>query len=390
MFSKFVRVITIIGLVLLATGTVLADVSRFHTHLRVIQLAYDVQAASVTLQNGRTALTNLTPGTVSDYISYFVNRSTFITVGITPISGVSLTREWPVPPLAPGYYTAALVGSSLDNTLEMIFIDENHVCEGQLPSGSCVILVNNIKGSPALTFTTNNIPFIVSANYRQAVVTQVAADSYQNFKAVDLNHPDVSVFELQPGFFEPNVIYLYGLTGTYPGRMFFDYTLSTTRRVPVDIMTFLRGLTTNLQLTKDNTLFSTENIVAILEESGLDKLVSNQEQALTVFAPTDGAVLNIDGDVFECVTSNPLALQALILNHILAGDYTSSELITSAALPSMAGTTHSFLPAEGGFTIDNKVRVSDSVRYPTIKGVVYLVDTVLVPDGFVEQYCGAG
>jgi uncharacterized surface protein with fasciclin (FAS1) repeats len=198
------------------------------------------------------------------------------------------------------------------------------------------------------------------------------------------------VFTLPSGFFEPNVIYLYGLTGTYPGQMFLDYGISTTRRVPVDIMTFLRGLTSDLQLSVENSLYATENIVAILEESGLDDVLSNQRQGATVFAPTDGAVLNIEGEVFECVTANPLAAQALILNHVLPGQYTSFDLLNAGSLPTMAGMSLAFAYADGGFFIDNKVRVSDTYRYPTTNGIVYLVDTVLVPDGFVEQYCGAG
>jgi hypothetical protein len=390
MLSKIIRFVILIGFVLLTTGTVLADVSRFHAHVRVIQLASDVEAASITLQNGRTVLTNLTPGTVSEYVPYFVNVSTFITVGITPVNGVSLTRQWPVAPLAPGYYTAALVGSSADNTLELFFIDEDHACEDELVTGSCVILVNNIKGSPPLTFVTDSFPLIVSAEYRQAIVNHVRAGSYENFKAVDLSTLDTLIFQLPPGFFEPNVIYLYGLTGNYPGQMFFDYTFNTTRRVPVDMMTFLRGLTKDLQLTDGETLFSTENIVAILEDAGFNELLADQRQALTVFAPTDAALLEISGELFECVTSNPLAVRALILNHILAETYTSSELVNAGFLPTMAGTEHSFATAEGGFLVDDQVYVSDSFRYPTNNGVVYLVDMVLVPEGFVEQYCGAG
>lgn len=390
MLSKIVRIITLMGLVLLATGTVLADVSRFHAHVRVIQLAADVEAVSITLQNGRTVLTNLTPGTVSEYVPYFVNTSTFITVGITSVNGVSVTRQWPVAPLAPGYYTAALVGSSSDNTLELFLIDEDHVCEDELVSKSCVILVNNIKGSPPLTFLSDSFPLIVSAGYRQALVNHVPAGSYENFKAVDLSTLDRLIFQLPPGFFEPNVIYLYGLTGTYPGQMFFDYTFNTTRRVPVDMMTFLRGLTSDLQLSDGESLFSTENIVAILEEASFTELLTDQQQMLTVFAPTDAALLEISGELFECVTSNPLAVRALILNHVLADTYTASELINEALLPTMAGTTHSFTAAEGGFLVDNQVYVSDSFEYPTLNGVVYLVDTVLVPEGFVEEYCGAG
>jgi hypothetical protein len=242
-----------------------------------------------------------------------------------------------------------------------------------------------------LTFSLGSTPLIASAAYRQAVVNATVAGSYREFKAVDSTNPDVLVFQMQRGFFEPNVIYLYGLTGTYPGQMSLDYSINTTRRVPVDMMTFLRGLTTNLQLSADGvTLFSTENIVSILEESGLDKLLTNQPQGLTVFAPTDGAVLHVEGEVFQCVTSNPLAMQALILNHILIGNHTAFDLINTGSLLTMTGTPLSFTPTEGGFFINNKVRVSDTYRYPTTNGIVYLVDTVLVPDGFIEQYCGRG
>jgi hypothetical protein len=387
---KLLRVVTIIGLVLLATGTVLGDVSRNHAHLRVVQLAADVAAASVTLQDGRTVMTNLTPGTVSEYMLYFVNRSTFMTLGITPTSGVSFSREWAVPPLPSGYHTAALVGSSLDNTLELIFIDEDHTCGSDLESGSCLIVVNNIMGSPPLTLVNENIRLIVSSEYRRVNVNTVPAGSYSNFTAVDRDNNDLVVIEFQPGFFEPNVVYLYGLTGTYPGSMFLDYTVGITRRVPVNMMTFLRGFTADLNLNDGETLFATENIVSILEESGLDARLSNPRQTLTVFAPIDLAVLEIAGEVYECALSNPLALQALILNHIITGTYTSSELVQAEFVQTLAGTTLSFLPTEGGFFIDDKVRVDDDLEYPTLNGNVYLVDTVLVPEGFVEQYCGAG
>jgi hypothetical protein len=390
MRSKLVWTITLLGLVLLATGTVLADVSRNHAHLRVVQLAADVEAASVTLQDGRTVMTNLTPGTVSDYMFYFVNRSTFITLGITPTGGVSFSREWAVPPLPPGYHTAALVGSSIDNTLDLIFIDENNTCGDDLESGSCVILINNIKGTPPLTFIAENSRISVSSEYRHADVNTIPAGSFSNYRAVDRDNNDLVVFEFQPGFFEPNVIYLYGLTGTYPGSMFLDYTVGITRRVPVDMMTFLRGFTADLNLNDGTTLFATENIVSILEESGLDARLSNPRQAYTVFAPIDLAVLEIAGEIYECALSNPLALQALILNHIITGTYTSSDLVQAGFVQTLAGTTLSFLPTEGGFFIDDKVRVDNAFEYPTLNGTVYLVDTVLVPEGFVEQYCGAG
>ena len=44
----------------------------------------------------------------------------------------------------------------------------------------------------------------------------------------------------------------------------------------------------------------------------------------------------------------------------------------------------------GGFLIDNTVSVPGSAWYPTRNGNVYLIDTVLVPEGFADQYCVSG
>ena len=119
-------------------------------YLRVLQLANDGTILSLTLPDGRTPLANFAPGSVSDYMPFDTDRSTLVSVSITPAGGLTFTREWAVPPLTPGYHTAAVVGSGRDNTLELIFIDEDAVCAGKLEAGSCVILVNNIKGSPSL------------------------------------------------------------------------------------------------------------------------------------------------------------------------------------------------------------------------------------------------
>jgi uncharacterized surface protein with fasciclin (FAS1) repeats len=88
--------------------------------------------------------------------------------------------------------------------------------------------------------------------------------------------------------------------------------------------------------------------------------------------------------------SNPLAMRALILNHVLVGVQTSETLIALGVVPTMAGTTHTFQPADGGFFIDDKVRVSHSLGYPTVNGNVYLIDTVLVPEGFEADFCELG
>ncbi len=78
-----------------------------------------------------------------------------------------------------------------------------------------------------------------------------------------------------------------------------------------------------------------------------------------------------------------------MLSHIVAGSYSPSQLINAGQIPTMSGTNHTFRAASGGFLIDNTF-VSGSLGYPTTNGNVYLIDDVLVPPGFVDQYCSAG
>jgi Fasciclin domain len=390
MFRKMSLVWVFAAFALLTT-TVFGQAAAGNTaYLRFIQLANDGAAVSVTLQDGRTVLTSFAPDSFTDYLSYEVNRSTLITFTVTPTGGSSFQKEWAVPPLTPGHHSAALVGSSRDNTLQLIFIDEDTLCAGKLAAGSCVILVNSIRNSPPLRVQANSISVLDTAGYRQAVIGGVAAGTYLEFTAADQNDPQSVIFHSHLHFFEPNVIYIYGLIGSYPGRTSADYTLRTIRRVPVDSMTFLRGLTAKLQLTDTQTLFATENIVAILEQSGFDQLLSNSRLPLTVFVPTDEAVVRIAGDLYQCALSDPAAMRALILNHILVGAYTPAQLVSAGQFSTMAGSVHTFQAAAGGFLIDNTVSVPDSLSYPTSTGNVYLIDTVLIPPGFADQYCTAG
>jgi hypothetical protein len=391
MFNKLIRVATLVIFAFPFSTVIRADFSDNHSHLRLVQLAADVQTASVTLEDGRTIITNMTPGTTTDYIVYNVNRSTFLTVSMITPEGVSFTREWAIPPLSGGYYTAALIGSSRDNTLEMMTIDEDDGCEGKLEAGSCIIIINNMRGAAPLTFAADNNRVVDQAEYRHAVIQSVPATSYNRLVGVDPNNPTELIFDMQqPGIYMPNVIQFYGLVGTYPGEMFADYGIVSSRRVAADIMTFLRSLTADLRLTDGETFFSLENIVAIMEEAGFGELLANQQQTFTIFAPTDDAVLEAPIDIYACVISNPEALRALILNHILVGVHTSTDLVDAVSLPTMAGTAHTFFPAPGGFYINNQVQVSDSLGYSAINGNVYITDSVLVPDGFEEEFCTAG
>ncbi len=242
MFRKLIRAV-LVAAVAFMTLTVSAQTAGDSAYLRVLQLANDGTLVSLTMPNGTTPLSNFAPGSVSEYIPFDTGRSTLISALITPAGGLSFAREWAVPPLTPGFHTAAVVGSGRDNTLQLIFIDEDALCEGGLDAGSCVILVNGIKGSPALTLVANSTPVAEGALYRQAVVGEVPAGTYLSLRVVDQADPASVIFRLSRRFFEPNVIYIYSLRGSYPGAAPTDYIVGTVRRSPVDTMTFLRGLT---------------------------------------------------------------------------------------------------------------------------------------------------
>lgn len=387
MFKKLIWTILLASFALLAPRTVGQPAET--AYLRVLHLGNDGARLSVTFEDGRTVITNLAPGSSSDYAPYVVNRSTLIRLTFTPQSGAAFNREWSVPPLSPEHYTAVLVGSIAENTLQLTFVSEDALCEGVVASGSCIILVNSVRNSPPMTLLADNSLVVDDARYRHVVVNGVPARSYLELKAVDPNNPQTVLFRLQRGFFEPNVIALYSLTGDYARNTFSNLRIGSIRRVPVDTMTFLRGLTANLNLSDGTNLFAAENIVAVLDAAGYDSLLENTQLPLTVFAPTDAAILEIT-DLYECALSDPAAMRTLILNHILAGAYTSAQLVNTGSVSTMAGTTHTFRATPGGFFVDNTVRVADSLRYPTATGNVYLIDTVLVPEGFADQYCAAG
>jgi uncharacterized surface protein with fasciclin (FAS1) repeats len=383
--KKMLKKLAVLTILLLLTAAVQADVTDDHAHLRFMPLVDGVQAVSVTLQDGTTVLNNLAPGMVSAYTEMGVNRSTFVILGVTPASSsTTFFREWSIPPLAPGYYTAALVGSLGDNTLNLIFVDENRACEGE---STCLIIVNNIRSAPALSLIDGPDILVDGVFYRQAAAEGIDPATYWEFATVVRDNPENHIFQSQTVFFEPNTVYLYGMTGDFARR---NTVMSAARRVTTDVMTFLRGLTADVQLTDGVVLFAAENIVAILEESGYDTLLANPFIDLTIFAPTDGAILEAVPELFACATSNPDAMQALILNHILIGGRGSAELLDAGTLATMGGTSHTFTPADGGFMIDNQVRVDAALAYPAENGIVYLVDTVLVPENFAEQYCEVG
>ncbi|MBL8132880.1 MAG: fasciclin domain-containing protein [Anaerolineae bacterium] len=358
--------------------------------LRVVQLVNDGAAVSMTMTDGRPVLVNFTPGSISDYFPYVAYRSAAATFIVAPSGGAAYTRTWTLPPLAPGYHTAALVGGGGDNTLDLIVLDEDRLCADSGADDSCVILINNVRNSPPLTLNLDGRGVIGGVSYRQAAAASAPAGGYRQLTVVDPAAPQTPFLRIEQGYFAPNLISLIAMSGGYSGGQPVNMRVGLPRRVPTDIITFLRGLTADVQVTDGETLYAAENILALIEMARFETLFGNPNFPLTVFAPTDGAVLSVAPEVFECAMSSTEAMRALIFHHISVGTYTPAQLSAEGSLPTLAGTTHTFRAAPGGFVIDGTVAVTDAEHYMTLSGSLYLIDTVLIPPDFEQRYCTLG
>ncbi len=102
-----------------------------------------------------------------------------------------------------------------------------------------------------------------------------------------------------------------------------------------------KSLLDNVSLSMDHTLF-----IAALQSAGLDNILSGKK-VYTVFAPTDEAFKKLPhGGVNTMLkASNKDMLRQILLNHIVASNFTSLTLKDGTSLKTLGGKT---------FKVDNK------------------------------------
>jgi transforming growth factor-beta-induced protein len=138
--------------------------------------------------------------------------------------------------------------------------------------------------------------------------------------------------------------------------------------------------------------FST--LLMLLQNAGLDGVVADPDQNLTVFAPTNEAF----GDVIEFVADNfdgldllayleeyPEELEKILLHHVSPGSTFSFCLSDGTEIP----TLNTF--AEADFSDDSNLQIVGSLGFPVgliidklnihaNNGVIHAIDFVLLPD----------
>ena len=102
------------------------------------------------------------------------------------------------------------------------------------------------------------------------------------------------------------------------------------------------------------------------------------EGPLTVFAPVNNAFAKLPNEELDGLFSNANGdLEAVMLNHVVAGCYTAADLEDGQVLTSVSGGELRVAISEGGVTI-NEAQVVQ-VNIGAENGVVHLLDSVLKP-----------
>lgn len=119
-------------------------------------------------------------------------------------------------------------------------------------------------------------------------------------------------------------------------------------------------------------------LAELVEKAGLARLLAQESRDLTVFAPTDDAFAALDPELVGAVVSDPHLLRKVLLNHILYGRVTRSDLETGP-VRTLAGTVLDVVVDEAGAVTIDGVPVTDP-DIAASNGVVHVVESVLVPE----------
>ncbi|NLN08326.1 MAG: hypothetical protein GX186_01730, partial [Methanoculleus thermophilus] len=120
----------------------------------------------------------------------------------------------------------------------------------------------------------------------------------------------------------------------------------------------------------------------LVETAGLTETVLSTGGPYTVFAPSDAAFEGLDEDLFNLVSNDTEMLDALLMHHVVRGNYTVEDLNAAGnetALETLSGENLTVEAADGSLAVENAtIAVSDLVAE---NGVIHIIDVVLLPPG---------
>jgi transforming growth factor-beta-induced protein len=103
----------------------------------------------------------------------------------------------------------------------------------------------------------------------------------------------------------------------------------------------------------------------------------------TLFAPTNEAFEALPEGDLAALLANPQALEQLLLNHLVAGAFDSTQLVSSGSVTTVAGMLLAVRGAsDGAIDIGSVLAIEALIAS---NGVLYVVDTILLPTDTVQE-----
>lgn len=133
----------------------------------------------------------------------------------------------------------------------------------------------------------------------------------------------------------------------------------------------LRDVCETLRLSTDCTIF-----LGALASTNTDEALRGRGP-FTVFAPTDEAFRRLPKDLYDGYMQDQQNLTRLVQGHIVRGTLSRKAIKSGLSAKTLLGSELFIQSSPQGFTVDH--RDLNPKKFVALNGVVYTVDTVLVP-----------
>ncbi|MBN2304523.1 MAG: fasciclin domain-containing protein [Anaerolineae bacterium] len=334
--------------------------------VRIVQLVYD--RADV-LVNGEAVAAGLPYPLTSDYFPLNAGPVDLAVVPVGADTGPSVALD-----VAEGHrYTVAVTGARNSDTAQLLVIDETaDVMQQAGDSTEYTIMIHNVADAPAVDVYFNDTLVGTGMGYGGYILARVPAGTIAS--RATLAGGDFTVFT-SDYLIIPGTVSMATLAGDFAlftSGYRFPYERFSLRVSDQPVGEFLAAYNT-LPESNLSTFF------AALDTAGLlDSL--NGDEAWTVFAPSNAAFDALPDGTLDALLADPAALEAVLKYHLVPGYYPSTQVEGDHSLVTAQGAAldSRFTPGES-FTLNGSVRVGLENRAGN--GVVYVIDTVLLPPG---------
>lgn len=335
---------------------------------RLVQIVYEDAAVSV---DGEPVLDSLPYPLTSDYFPLTAGAHT-ITVappGAEADAGVSAVLD----ALDQHRYTVATIGPSLTSAESLLVIDETADVSGAPDeNNSYAMIIHNVALAPAIDVYFNdqivgdNVAFggytlaAFPAGSIHSVATMAESADIKLFESNYLIIPNSMGTATLSGGFE-----LFTSGERFPYERF---SLRTTDQKMGDFLSAYASLDGN----------NLSTFIAALDQAGMLDALGDDNGDYTIFAPSNAAFDALPDGALEALLADSQALERVLAYHIVPGYWPSFTLVGSNTLTSRQGgpLASEFTPA-GSFKLNDMANVGLENR--TANGVLYLLDTVLLP-----------